>query len=311
MKGDIMGNAARMWRQRLCTITFALTALAIAWSAAPVSASSFLSLGAPKSESPWAEVYNAKLRLITSAYIAPSGQPAHLVGVEVALSPGWKTYWRNPGDAGGVPPSFDFAGSTNLAASTVLFPAPIRMVEEYGTSVGYKKRVVFPITITPERLEDPVRLRVSLYLGVCEAICVPVETKLDLTLAGGAERTTAHLPTLMAALDAIPRRDDGSSPAKRYEVQVIDNDLAAPDPRLAIAVGPGPNGHPARDLFLEATDDTHVPIPAPGKAASNGRMIFSVPLTPDTAKALEGTTLRLTITGDAGPSEHLFSLGSS
>ena len=31
-------------------------------------------------------------------------------GVEIRLDPGWKTYWRYPGDSG-VPPALDFAGS--------------------------------------------------------------------------------------------------------------------------------------------------------------------------------------------------------
>ncbi|MBI3441560.1 MAG: copper resistance protein, partial [Proteobacteria bacterium] len=33
--------------------------------------------------------------------------------VEVKLEPGWKTYWRTPGEAG-LAPVFDWAGSTNF-----------------------------------------------------------------------------------------------------------------------------------------------------------------------------------------------------
>ena len=40
-----------------------------------------------------------------------------------ALAEGWKTYWRMPGDAG-VPPLFDWAGSTNVATIKVLYPGP-------------------------------------------------------------------------------------------------------------------------------------------------------------------------------------------
>ena len=36
-----------------------------------------------------------------------------LAGVQIRLEPGWKTYWRTPGDSG-VPPSFDWSGSKNL-----------------------------------------------------------------------------------------------------------------------------------------------------------------------------------------------------
>ncbi|HEX8828430.1 MAG TPA: hypothetical protein VF778_09975, partial [Xanthobacteraceae bacterium] len=30
-------------------------------------------------------------------------------GIEIKLDPGWKTYWRDPGDSG-APPTFDFSG---------------------------------------------------------------------------------------------------------------------------------------------------------------------------------------------------------
>ena len=33
-----------------------------------------------------------------------------IIGVELTLAPGWKTYWRAPGDSG-IPPRFDWSGS--------------------------------------------------------------------------------------------------------------------------------------------------------------------------------------------------------
>ena len=44
-------------------------------------------------------------------------------GIEIRLDPGWKTYWRYPGDSG-VPPTLDFAGSKNVKSVTALWPAP-------------------------------------------------------------------------------------------------------------------------------------------------------------------------------------------
>ena len=40
-------------------------------------------------------------------------------GVEIKLKPGWKTYWRYPGDSG-VPPVLDFSESQNVKSVTVL-----------------------------------------------------------------------------------------------------------------------------------------------------------------------------------------------
>src|SRR5690606_3324502 len=62
----------------------------------------------------------ARLRLV-SGVAGTKGQDAVRIGLHVALAPGWKTYWRSPGEAG-IPPSFDWSGSRNLAAATVLWP---------------------------------------------------------------------------------------------------------------------------------------------------------------------------------------------
>ena len=59
-------------------------------------------------------------------------------GIELRLAPGWKTYWRYPGDSG-IPPRFDFAKSRNVKSVTVRWPAPQRLTDESGTSIGYKQ----------------------------------------------------------------------------------------------------------------------------------------------------------------------------
>ena len=70
------------------------------------------SLGATSGESAWTASNNSKVRLV-SGTVTIDGKPSMIAGVQLRMEPGWKTYWRNPGDSG-VPPSFDFKGSTNL-----------------------------------------------------------------------------------------------------------------------------------------------------------------------------------------------------
>jgi len=64
------------------------------------------------SASPWITSTDSKVRLV-SGTVDIDGAPVLVAGVQLRMEPGWKTYWRNPGDSG-VPPSFDFAGSKNL-----------------------------------------------------------------------------------------------------------------------------------------------------------------------------------------------------
>src|ERR1700704_1738401 len=65
-------------------------------------------------------------------------------GVEIRLKAGWHTYWRYPGDAG-VPPRFDFAGSQNVKAVEVLWPAPQRIPEQGLVAMGYTGDVPLPL----------------------------------------------------------------------------------------------------------------------------------------------------------------------
>ena len=80
-----------------------------------------------------------------------SNNPEKLtLGVDVGLAEGWKTYWRMPGDAG-LAPDFNWAGSTNLKSTNILWPVPKRFVLLDLDNIGYHDRVVFPVEI--ERID--------------------------------------------------------------------------------------------------------------------------------------------------------------
>src|SRR6516165_86376 len=95
--------------------------------------------------SAWDGDAQSAVRLIAGS--ATSGRDAPVrAGIEIRLAPGWKTYWRYPGDSG-VPPRFDFAGSTNVKSVDVAWPAPHRFSDESGITIGYKDGVIFPLSI--------------------------------------------------------------------------------------------------------------------------------------------------------------------
>src|SRR5262245_66496052 len=66
--------------------------------------------------SPWQQDAHSAVRLLAGSR---SGTVL-LGGVAIQLQPGWKTYWRTPGDYG-VPPRFDFSKSDIFEAVTVLW----------------------------------------------------------------------------------------------------------------------------------------------------------------------------------------------
>src|SRR4029077_13039170 len=82
--------------------------------------------------SPWSEDSRSAIRLIAGSYKPATALRA---GVEIKLQPGWKTYWRYPGDSG-VPPRFDFSGSENLKSAKVLYQAPHLLIDDAANTLG-------------------------------------------------------------------------------------------------------------------------------------------------------------------------------
>ena len=122
-----------------------------------------------------------------------------LAGIEITLDPGFKTYWRNPGDSG-LPPRFDWSGSENVAGAEVRFPAPYRHEDAAGVAYVYGKKVLLPVLVKAKDPGKPVKLVLSVEYGVCKDICIPARADLSLGLTDdGPGRSTIE-----AALAKVP-----------------------------------------------------------------------------------------------------------
>jgi DsbC/DsbD-like thiol-disulfide interchange protein len=243
--------------------------------------------------SPWVEGYNSRVRLISGAGRA---------GIELSMPKGWKTYWRMPGDTG-VPPGFDWAGSTNVAKVDVLYPAPIRMVDQGGTAIGYQDRVIFPLTITPVDADQPVVLTLAFEYGVCKDICIPAEAKLSLTLRPG--QTSGHhgprSPDLEQAIERVPRVDGALKPGDpRMAARIYTRSETSPRIRFDVRATGDPN---AVDLFVEGPAGVFIPF-AKRSLAANGLVQFNIDLSKVVdIKDIIGQPLRITMTSASGASE--------
>lgn len=139
----------------------------------------------------WVESGHAKARLVSA--VAATGAAKHVrLGIEIKLEPGWKTYWRSPGE-GGMPPRFDWGGSANLANVAVAWPAPKRFEIGGLESVGYADHVILPLDVALTQPGEPLAVRLSLQYAVCRQICMLVEAKLTLDLPGLAQQTSESL----------------------------------------------------------------------------------------------------------------------
>lgn len=134
---------------------------------------------------------------IRPGWMAEGGR--RVVGLDLRLSSGWRTYWRAPGDAG-IAPVIDWSGSDNVAAARVLWPRPQVFSLNGMRTLGYDGGVVLPVEVTPRDPARPVRLRAALEIGVCRDVCVPA----DLTLEARIEGQGANDPAIRAALADRP-----------------------------------------------------------------------------------------------------------
>src|SRR5215210_2320813 len=113
----------------------------------------------------WVEGHRSRIRLIAGEAAARE----RWAGIEIALDPGFKTYWRNPGESG-LPPSFDWSRSANVETIELLWPAPTRLKDGGGVFYGYAGGFVFPVRVIPRDPNKPVRLTLTIDYGVCKDI---------------------------------------------------------------------------------------------------------------------------------------------
>jgi DsbC/DsbD-like thiol-disulfide interchange protein len=249
-------------------------------------------------ESAWVKDSYSKARLV-GGVSEQDGKTERLAGVQIRLAPGWKTYWRSPGDSG-VPPTFDWSGSKNLKSAEVLFPAPHRFADAGGTAIGYSDEVVFPVRITPERADEPVELKLNLAYGVCKTLCVPSEESLTLELPAQGGGGTADQLLIQRYLDIVPKPvAKGELPA----IGAVEEKLDGKRPEIVLEAI-FPDGATGTDLFAEAPEDIFVPVPKPVGLPEAGKQRYAIGFgSAAEADALKGKTLRLTLVSDGGARE--------
>ena len=213
-----------------------------------------------------------------------------LGGIGIQLQPGWKTYWRTPGDSG-VPPRFDFSKSDNVEAVTVLWPAPMKFDDGAGgVALGYKQQVVLPLRIVPKNADKPVTLRADINYAVCEKICIPVDAKAELVFASVASTEDSNLSD---ALNTVPKPANVGDPnpltirdVKREGKANVLVDVVAPTGKDV-------------SLFVEGpTPDWALPVPklVEGNPPGMKRFAFELDGLPSGASP-DGAALKLTLVG--------------
>jgi DsbC/DsbD-like thiol-disulfide interchange protein len=222
--------------------------------------------------SPWDGDARSAARLIAGSRVGRADAVLLRAGIEIRLAPGWHTYWRYPGDAG-VPPKIDFAGSDNVAAVDVLWPAPQRLAEDGLTAIGYQRTFVLPLRVVPRDRSVPVVLRLKLDYAVCEKLCVPAQARGELALAGGGPGEDA---ALAAAESRVPKKralGEGGT----LVIRAVRREQGPAGPRAVVELTAPAGEHV--DLFAEGPSaQWSLPLPAPIAGGTDGAQLFAFDL---------------------------------
>ncbi|NQV84107.1 MAG: disulfide bond formation protein DsbD, partial [Rhodospirillales bacterium] len=183
------------WTRLVFALAIAFAALAptLAQAAGGVNAFKELTDSGDLGTSNWIKTEQTALRLVAATETAGPAETVTL-GLHFKMQPGWKIYWRSPGDAG-FPPEVDWSASKNLKSAAFRWPAPERFSVIGLETLGYKKEVVLPIVMRRADASKALQLAGSIRYLVCDAICIPYDAELKLTLNPGDGKPSrfAHL----------------------------------------------------------------------------------------------------------------------
>jgi DsbC/DsbD-like thiol-disulfide interchange protein len=202
-------------------------------------------------------------------------------GVQITLLPGWKTYWRVPG-AAGIAPAIDLQGA-NLKSVEMFYPLPMRLKAGEDDVIGYKDDVVFPLLLEPVNANEPLSVKLSAFLGVCDQVCIPVKLETELAFQK-TKGSTSSEATILKWIGKVPAPSTGL--VQEAGVAMGENGNPIVKLRFARAV---------LDVFAEGKSSHYFHLPV--FSGNDATMRVSGAKTVDD---LKGQQLRLTITTENG-----------
>ncbi len=223
----------------------------------------------------------------------PNGD--HMAALHLSLAPGWKTYWRTPGDAG-IPPQFNWRGARNTRAVGVHWPAPEVSWQEGMRSIVYRNEVILPLRVALQNGSRDARLGGVIEIGICKDVCMPHQVRVSAELPANQKRPD---PAIAAAMADLPF---GAADAGVSTVSCrISPAARGMDLRVTIKM---PRGTGREETVIE-TADPNLWVADPKTSWQGGQLVASTLVRHSSggAFALDRSALRITILGGRMPVE--------
>jgi thiol:disulfide interchange protein/DsbC/DsbD-like thiol-disulfide interchange protein len=171
-----------VFRRVFASLMFSAAALAMSASGAPASAQT-VALQPPPADFAAGAVKTGHLEaelVPETTGVAPGGLA--YVAIRQNITPGWHTYWRNPGDSGEAT-SAKWTLPSGWSVGDMVWPAPQRLPLGPLMNYGYTNQVLLPVALNvpgDAKVGGNVTLKADVRFLVCADICVPEEAKLKL-----------------------------------------------------------------------------------------------------------------------------------
>ncbi|MDO9415776.1 protein-disulfide reductase DsbD domain-containing protein [Pararhizobium sp.] len=234
----------------------------------------------------WISSQGGDVRLVAGA---PDASGTIQAILQIRLKDGWKTYWIDPGESG-IPPQVTAQDTGNTTISEVRFPAPKRFDDGVVRYFGYDEPVAFPLTLKSTGTSASIRL--SVFLGICKDICIPVQGELSLDLKPGEEASPLEKVAIRRAGSALPEQ-----PSADFTLQSADFDAATSRVRVVLTIPEISDGSPP-DLFV--TGAGAVRFGAPENVSVTGTQLTAdLPVLSENGKQAPsaGTAMLVTVAG--------------
>lgn len=218
-----------------------------------------------------------------------AGDGQHVAALRLQLEPGWKTYWRAPGDTG-IPPQLVFDADTRAADVRIHWPVPRVFWINGIRAVGYSGEVILPILVTPTAAGELATLSGRVELGVCKDICLPVSLALSVDLP-------ARLATPDARIEAALASAPGTAEATAIcRIEPIEDGL-----RLTVLLSMPAMAGGKEETVVEYGDPS-VWVSEPASSRAGGVLTMTADLVPPDGRpfALARSDLRFTVFGGDG-----------
>ena len=220
----------------------------------------------------WVDYEQGKVRLIAEK-IKP-GNSEYYLGLHFDMIPGWKIFWRSPGEAG-YPLEFKDLKSKNIFLRDIEWPYPERFNFSGIYTYGYSNEVVLPIKL--EIIDQNLDANVSLEINflTCSNVCIPKQVVLTLPLNKEnleIKNHTENIKLLNNYINKIPNKVESSLLNKKiYFVPKSDKSV------LKIKID-SKQGFNKPDIFLEAGIELNLDKPKFNYINNNQQLEIELPI---------------------------------